>query len=604
MKKRILALLIACMMATGFSGCEGSFSAGSSEDGESSGTTVQSQPKTGADKSDTESTTQKKSTAKSHQVEEKTVPVYVLSADNKKEMKVYFIDGGVIPYISAGDIFSFYNEAYDMNNPAEPAPTYEYKADGDHAVYSKGAYTLDFNFADSTISFNDFDAFFKTENGLLVDMVALTKNTAALFEQSPMSTDRYGKSITFDLKPYEIALVRSGSEYYVPMQTVSDVIYSFSGLTAVYNGDCVILSGGMDDALMEVYKAGSGTWSEELAKFSYQELCFTLDYQYGLKEIHDVEKFDDFLSDTGLKPEFLSDDPLTAQIALYKLIYYYLGDMHSQFSLSSYLVDRDAFGEAIAPLGLGLSFSTLMADQATFTAAREKYYPNGIPAYEEVGNTAYITFDFFSDRPAETDYFAEPTEADNTGDDTIRLMQYACKQILREGSPVKNVVMDLSINTGGDTCTAEYVMATFLGQADLSTKNTLTGAMTDAVYTIDTNLDGVFDENDTLAGKGLHFYCLESPISFSCGNLVPNAFKASHQVTLLGQPSSGGSCAVHPLCTAGGTFYQTSGYRRFSVMKNGSFYDVDRGAEPDHFIGDPDKFYNRKQLTDFINNLY
>jgi hypothetical protein len=108
---------------------------------------------------------------------------------------------------------------------------------------------------------------------------------------------------------------------------------------------------------------------------------------------------------------------------------------------------------------------------------------------------------------------------------------------------------------------------------------------------------------DTLSGKGLHLYCLESPVSFSCGNLVPNAFKASHKVTLLGQESGGGSCVIHPLCTAAGSRYQVSGYRRFSIMKNGSFYDVDRGAQPDYFIGDINRFYNRKELTEYINSL-
>ena len=38
-------------------------------------------------------------------------------------------------------------------------------------------------------------------------------------------------------------------------------------------------------------------------------------------------------------------------------------------------------------------------------------------------------------------------------------------------------------------------------------------------------------------------------------------------------------------------------------MKNGSFYDVDRGAQPDYFIGDINRFYNRKELTEYINSL-
>ena len=36
----------------------------------------------------------------------------------------------------------------------------------------------------------------------------------------------------------------------------------------------------------------------------------------------------------------------------------------------------------------------------------------------------------------------------------------------------------------------------------------------------------------------------------------------------------------------------------------GSFYDIDQGAEPDFYIDDPENFYNRKALTDYINKLF
>lgn len=38
--------------------------------------------------------------------------------------------------------------------------------------------------------------------------------------------------------------------------------------------------------------------------------------------------------------------------------------------------------------------------------------------------------------------------------------------------------------------------------------------------------------------------------------------------------------------------------------KNGSFYDVDQGVEPDYFINDYANFYNREALTEFINGLF
>ncbi|MCR5006967.1 MAG: S41 family peptidase [Oribacterium sp.] len=613
MRKSIAVMAVAGLMVMNLSACQtsntsvnantGTDTTVSASDGES--TVAENETSEAAQgESKDEAKSQEFATDKAVSIEKKTLPAYVTSKDNKQDIDLYFINGGVIPYISVSDISSILQQIYESDNPAEPFYELKFETEGDHAVYARGAYKLDFDFENDTIEFNDYDAFFRMDNSLLVDMVCLTANTAKLFRQSSLSTDRYGKVVTFDLKPYGIDLVRDKEGYYAPLQTVSDVIFSYYENMALYNGDSVIIAPYMDDDLKEIFNSGSEKWSEELAEFSYNEICFALDYQYGLKEIHDIESFDKLLTETGLKSEFLSSDQTVAEAALYKLIYLYLGDLHSQFNGVSYMTDRAKLTEMVSPIGLGLAFNAWVNDKDEFIAARDKHYPEGIPAYEEIWNTAYITFDHFTDRKPEIDYFAEPTDEDNSDADTIRLMQYACQQILRENSPVENVVMDLSINGGGDTCTAEYVMAVFLGQADLSAKNTLSGAMTDAVYTIDTNLDGEFDEKDALAGKGLHLFCLESPVSFSCGNLVPNAFKASHKVTLLGQESGGGSCSVHCFSTAGGSQFQVSGFRRFSIMKNGSFYDVDRGAQPDYFIGEADRFYDRKNLTEYINSLY
>ena len=39
-------------------------------------------------------------------------------------------------------------------------------------------------------------------------------------------------------------------------------------------------------------------------------------------------------------------------------------------------------------------------------------------------------------------------------------------------------------------------------------------------------------------------------------------------------------------------------------VKNGSVYDIDQGVEPDYVINDPEHFYDRQALTEYINNLY
>jgi C-terminal processing protease CtpA/Prc len=198
------------------------------------------------------------------------------------------------------------------------------------------------------------------------------------------------------------------------------------------------------------------------------------------------------------------------------------------------------------------------------------------------------------------DFYQTPPTAENT--DTIGIMIYAYSQIMRENSPIENVVLDLSNNDGGDADTAIFVISAFLGDGFGSLKNTMTGALATAVYNVDINLDGKFDENDRgLTGKKC--FCLTTMNSFSCGNFVPCVFKNSNKVTLLGKTSGGGSCVVLPLTTAYGTFFRISGPSRLAFTKNGSFYDIDQGAEPDFTLAFPETFYDREALTDYINNL-
>ncbi|MBQ7677334.1 MAG: hypothetical protein IJT32_03790, partial [Lachnospiraceae bacterium] len=416
-----------------------------------------------------------------------------------------------------------------------------------------------------------------------------------------LSNDRYGKVMTFDLKPYGIYLEKEGDGFYMPLQTARDLILSYYVCYALYNGECIILAGGLDDKLSEIYHSATGTRSEEYAKFAYNELCFALDYEYGLKEVHGIESFDEYFFNVGLSKALQSTDPLKADVALHKAITLYLDDLHSQFVSPSYQTDADAFEKEVEGIQ-GPSNRSFRTTAYKFRDARAAAYPDGIPPYEEVGNTAYITFDEFTDPMPDIDYLSEPTEEELT--DTIRLMQYACDRILRENSPIENVVMDLSMNTGGAINEASYVIGTYLGNGDTNVINTMTGAASTAVYKIDTNRDGNFDEQDTLSGKGLNLYCLTSPVSFSCGNLVPNSFMMSPDVTLVGMTSGGGSCSVHTLSTAGGSIFNISSYQRMSVFKNGSYYDIDRGADPDLPIRKYEDFYDRQSLTKYINGIY
>lgn len=92
-------------------------------------------------------------------------------------------------------------------------------------------------------------------------------------------------------------------------------------------------------------------------------------------------------------------------------------------------------------------------------------------------------------------------------------------------------------------------------------------------------------------------------MSFLSGNFVPNVFKSSGKVTLIGQTSGGGSCTVLPMSTALGSVFNISSFIRMSFTKNGSFYDIDRGADPDIYLSKAESYYDRKKLAEFIDGL-
>ena len=162
-------------------------------------------------------------------------------------------------------------------------------------------------------------------------------------------------------------------------------------------------------------------------------------------------------------------------------------------------------------------------------------------------------------------------------------------------------MLDLSTNIGGDVDAAIFTMSWFLGEAPFSSVNPLTGAQRTALFRADVNLDHEFDERDTVEEKEL--YCLVSPVSFSSGNLVPAVFKSSGRVTLIRDTTGGGSCIVLPMSSAWGSLFQISEPTRISFVKNGSYYDLDCGVDPDVYLTKAETYYNREKLTEIINSL-
>ena len=293
---------------------------------------------------------------------------------------------------------------------------------------------------------------------------------------------------------------------YIPLQTFSDLFLCRFGFVTLYNGENVfnVVEGGLPADLKELYyKAKPKKMSKAYAAYNYGELCLALDQLYGLKETHDIKSFDRFFTETGLGVLFKSQDGLDTDAGLNFAIKLYFDDLHCAFYDRSFRTSEDALNTVSAEIPEGAYRTRFYALMGDLLQARAKYYPDGPVPYEEKGDTADITFDLFK-TDATQDHATLPTDADlpNLGNDTLRLIQYAVGKITRKDSPIKQVVLDLTNNGGGEVFTACYLLAAFLGNSSVAIKDMQTGAASMINYKADTNLDGEFTKDDTLAGKG------------------------------------------------------------------------------------------------------
>ena len=540
------------------------------------------------------------STAATHEISSVAFPYYDSGNEPASELTLYFLDGvNDLPYIEANDLLSLLTNLY--HNTVE----FSAVSDGSVVTYIRinklydTDVPLSIDFDKDTLSFADYNLFtMRADQSTMLDLTAIIMEDGAEILQKVGTgvLNRRGDAFEIDLGAYGIDLIMQDGLYLIPLQTAADILVAPTWLETLYfNGQCVIKADDMSHSPNKelYYSAPTGERSEALAAFGYAELCMMLDNLYGLKEDHKITNFDKLFKEVGFQEMLKGPSAVDADKAVYRLITEYIDDVHSNWYDFSYLTGEIDYS------ALGTSRARVTDAKTRYAGARTKAYPDGFPGYEEVGNTAYVTFDEFTAQPYAKTYY----EAENTLElkDTIGLIIYAHEQITRENSPIENVVIDLSCNGGGDASAAEFTIAWFLGVGSIGMEDAMTGAMCVTSFRADVNRDHVFDEKDTLGDRRL--FCLISPVSFSSGNLVSCMFKESGIVTLLGRNSAGGACVIQPISSAWGTSFRISSPRRLSFMKNGSFYDIDRGAEPDFVLTNPAVYYDREALTDYINSL-
>jgi hypothetical protein len=539
-------------------------------------------------------------------IEKKKTDLYIMGPTVKDTIDLSFINGvNDIPFVDMDTVAKYIKMIQD-GTQEEYTMTNE---DGVFTILGRHSSSAVIDFKKDTVTYNDFTDFFtssysETSTDALSNKGFDSDGKPAYFEReaSASSEVKGTPSVSFDLKKRDIPMYYQDGMGYLALQTFSDMFVSPRPIYMAYNGLAVfLLSGSVEDANLKdlYYQAPKGIRSQALTEFNYKEFVLALDLLYGLKKEKNITDFDSYLTQTGIKARMLSSDPLESDKALCTLAYSYLGDMHTKYFDNSPYAGKDDV------LSLKDFYSYDYKDfydrWVKIKAIRAKYYTETVPSYEKVGDTAFISFDNFIGEGTYKYYKTAPVI---NADDTLGRVIFAHSQIVAAGDAIKNVVLDLSCNTGGAADAAIFVASWFLGASCLNIGNTVTGTMGNSVYRADVNLDRKFDDNDTLGTR--HLYCLTSKTSFSCGNLVPNLFKNTDKVSLIGQTSGGGSCVVAPISLADGTIFRISGESHIYKTKNGTPYDVDRGADPDFPISDLNFLYSngRQDLVSYIDSIH
>lgn len=459
------------------------------------------------------------------------------------------------------------------------------------------------DFVEDTVCFSDFDTFnarsyMATPHDLLATSYMNEEGKSEYFERGD-SFFTPGYALIIDLAERNIPLDIYEGKKYIPLQTFNDLFICPFGLNIAYNGKNLfaLIGNNIDGDIANLYYDKEvADRSTALSEFNYNELCLFLDLYYGLQNEHGFTNgFDYYLDSIGLKEEFLKPDATNSFNALGTLTLGYIADLHSSVVSASPYIGSPSPSE-----GQNIKISQSILDHIqtseAYSAVRAQILGTDVNFYQKVGNTAFVTFDSFT-LTRDCNYEAD---AGQEFGDTIEIIASAHKAIMADDE-IENVVLDLSCNGGGTVDTAIYTVAWMLGSCNLSTFDSATESRSTINYKADVNFDREFNDADNISDKNL--YCLVSPVSFSCGNLVPAILKESHNVTIIGKTSSGGGCVVHHGVTADGSLFNISDSKQLSTIKNGTYYSIDHGVEPDIPLTKIENFYNRIALTEYINSL-
>ncbi len=452
------------------------------------------------------------------------------------------------------------------------------------------------------------------------------------------STETAPQSLTVSLKDYNMPVIAYDGDILMPFLALQNSVGNVAMQNVLaYNGKDyfnVVEANNFkmdypDKAKDSVYIKSiysgpfstQGKTTQAYADYNYYSTCMLLDISFGHKEEKNITTFDEYFTRINAKKSLCSTDPSAAMTAEILLFNYLFDSGHDSIAGTDTVfgpaqVDPNAAGNiaedikeseegkelfeeeqkleegndtADAILGALLEKGLKVPDVAPIiiwsnymTSVKPADY--GEQRLDFAGDTAVIFFSHFMDTSTERKpayYMDGMTEEDAEKDNFAYF--YNCFKEIQQHEEVKNVVINLSDNGGGAAAGLINVLG-FLsedGEACFTNRDMVTGSYREEWYHVDTNLDGVADDQDGFGGQ-YDFYIMCSGSSYSCGTALPYLAQQSGTAKIIGAQPGGGDCVVGTFVDAYGRYAVFSGMMKIGKETESGFVSDEKATTLDY----------------------
>ena len=223
------------------------------------------------------------------------------------------------------------------------------------------------------------------------------------------------------------------------------------------------------------------------------------------------------------------------------------------------------------------------------------------------GDTCVIYFDGFKeDLSRSASFYTKVPTKQDMQTSTFGLFYYAFEKI-KENGKVKNVVIDLSDN-GGGSAAALVASLGFLspdGEVKITYQDLLSKNYCTEWYHVDTNLDGLFDDNDGYGGE-YSFYVMTTGSAYSCGNAFPYFSQKEGWAKIIGEQPGGGDCVVAYYVDAYGRVGAISGFKKLGTMVGDTFVSDEKAVVVDYPFTEEEGdeiYFHPKKIAEYVDGI-